>query len=578
MKICFIWVEKFRNFENFGFNLSSSQKFKYDSKNNILSRIKIDPLPVNFFGERIEDVVGIIGKNGAGKSNAIELICKILKGAKTSLQTNFLIIVEEDGNLFCYYSGYFMDSPKADFAIGTIQYNGNINPLKIVFFSNVFDERKNEFDREVADISLNKTISRSPFLRRNKSSNFESQIDFINTRIFPTLNIEVPSKIQLTSKVWMTRFSDSNDRLLYGDDNDKIRNFKKDFRERLRDIIPENKFIHLLRFGFFFETYDNYSKRMGINRLISHQLFGTLVEFIANVEKLRTTEEITAALIDYLDDEFAKISHDTVSPEIFKMEGKGGYYMIEKINRQIRFLKNIKSSIPNLELKYNSEGMRNRGVEYFTLPFIPNSTNDFIYELISLFSESNIFDINWIGISSGHKAYLNLYASIHKQLRLVRSSNLLLCIDEGDLYLHPIWQIEFFDKLISILPKLFSGNIQLVLTSHSPFLLSDLPKQNITILDISTNNCSIDGIDLPNNTFGGNLYELFSKPFFLGNKRISDFAYNKISELINSIGNKQLSVEEKKERSEIADLIGDEIIRFRIKQMLENDNDTRTFK
>ena len=577
MKICYIWVNRFRNFEHFGFNLSSSEKFKYDYENNLLEKQNVTPLPLNFFGESICDVTGIIGKNGAGKSNAVELICKVLKGSKTSLQTDFIIIVEYSGKLICYHSFLNGNVPNADFEISFENYSGNVNPLKVVFFSNVFDERKNEFDREVADISLNKTISRTPLFRRNKTPNFKTQIDFINTKLFPSLNIEVPTKIQFTSKVWMTRYGDSNDRFLY-DDNGSIREFKKVFRDRIRDIKPENKFIHLLRFGFFFETYNNYYKRTGLNRIGHTFLFGRITEFIEKVEKLRTTEEISVALIDYLEEEFAKISHESLPSQLTKEEMKIGYMAIEKINRQIRFLKTMKYSIPSLELEYNSEGSRNRGVEYFNIPFTLNSSSDFIYELISLVADSNVFEINWIGISSGHKAYLNLYSSIYKELRSIRTQNLLLCIDEGDLYLHPVWQIEFFDKLIKSLPILFSGNIQLVLTSHSPFLLSDLPKQNITIFDTSTNSCSMDGLYLQNNTFGGNLYELFSKPFFLGNKRISDFAYNKISELINSIENRQLSIKEEKERLGIAELIGDEIIKFRIKQMLENDNNTRTFK
>jgi predicted ATP-binding protein involved in virulence len=147
----------------------------------------------------------------------------------------------------------------------------------------------------------------------------------------------------------------------------------------------------------------------------------------------------------------------------------------------------------------------------------------------------------------------------------------LICIDEGDLYLHPKWQIEFFDKLLKVLPSIYSGNIQLILTSHSPFLLSDLPKQNITILDRDQENSTLDGYKLKMNTFGGNLYDLYSEPFFLGNKRTSDFAYSKIKDLIKKVENKDYTIKEKEELIKLNDILGDEIIQYRIKKILGND-------
>jgi ABC-type Na+ transport system ATPase subunit NatA len=176
MKICYIWIEKFRNFENFGFNLSSSHKFKYDAENNVLVKKDLDNLPSNFFGERVADVVGIIGKNGSGKSNAVELVCKMLKGAKTSLQTNYFVIVEEDDDLVCHFSFTNKNLPKSEFKISFVEYKGSVNPLKVVFFSNVFDERRHEFSNEVSDISVNNLFTRQRFLRRNNVSDFEKQI------------------------------------------------------------------------------------------------------------------------------------------------------------------------------------------------------------------------------------------------------------------------------------------------------------------------------------------------------------------------------------------------------------------
>jgi len=57
-KICYIWIRDYRNFKNFGFNLSSTVKFDFDVENFKLSRKEINNVPKNFFGYDISDVVG----------------------------------------------------------------------------------------------------------------------------------------------------------------------------------------------------------------------------------------------------------------------------------------------------------------------------------------------------------------------------------------------------------------------------------------------------------------------------------------------------------------------------------------
>ncbi|SUX45672.1 AAA family ATPase [Chryseobacterium indoltheticum] len=200
---------------------------------------------------------------------------------------------------------------------------------------------------------------------------------------------------------------------------------------------------------------------------------------------------------------------------------------------------------------------------------IQTKSSKLVNDFIKFFDGETFYDINWIGISSGHKAYLNLFATLFDELRYSKQQNLFLCIDEGDLYLHPKWQTEFFSKLIKILPRIYSGKIQLLLTSHSPFLISDLPNQNITILD--SINGSKNGTELSIKTFGGNLYDLYSEPFFLENKKTSDFAYNHIKNIIQNIEseNKEFT---KNEITKLVDIIGDEIIRFRLSKLIEKND------
>jgi hypothetical protein len=576
MKVCFIWVEKFRNFENLAFNISSSTKFYYDPNKNKLTKKNIESLPKDFFGESIEDVVGIVGKNGSGKTNAIELVCKILKGSKSSLPTNFILIIESEGTFTCYYLLSNLEHPTADFNIDIREYESHINPLKVVFFSNVFDDRRKDFGREVSDISINTSFYRPSIYRTDRIGDFEKQISLINSKIFAALNIEIPTKVQFTSRVWSNRFNASMERNIYGEYYERIKEFRKFFRDRVREIIPENKFIHLFRFGFFFEIVIDFLKTYKYND--ERNLFADLDKFLKYLEDIKYTEEITEQLIDYLEEKIYKANPDQLDFLSSRSEPRRDNLSIEKIKSQIEFVKNIKYPIGNMKIDYNSEGARNTNLEYFTFKYETDFSKEFINEFIRLFSGNTFFEINWLGISSGHKAYLNLFSSLFHELRRTKQTNLLLCIDEGDLYLHPRWQIEFFDKLLTIMPLIYSGKTQLILTSHSPFLLSDLPNQSITILDREFPGSALNGIDLDVKTFGGNLYDLYSEPFFLGSSRTSDFAYNKIKKLIETVEGKLLLEQNKNELLKLTNLIGDEVIQFRIKKVLDNDKDSGTLK
>lgn len=575
MKICYIWVEKFRNFENLGLNLSSSVKFKYDIIDNILAQNFNEDLPSNFFGESIKDVTGIIGKNGSGKSNALELICKALKGGKSDINSPFFIITEENKKYICYHNFKSKIPPRSDLKIELEEYPGKINPLKVVFFSNVFDERRNDFNSDVSDISVNNLSSRNFFVARNKRlSDFQKQINFIQSKYFNSLEIELPTKIIISNKIWLPKYNFSSQREMYSNNYEKINEIRKNFRLRVRELIPQNKFIQTIKYGFFFDIYDkiirDYRRRGGYTT----ELINEFNLFIKDISFNGYTDEFTDELIEFVEKKIYLLDQEQFDLFSFYNEEEHSSFNNTKrplIIEQLEFLKDLKFLFSNLNIEATNENSRNRIAENFIIDYSSKSSIKIINDFIRLFESSNYIDVNWLGISSGHKAYLNLFSSIFEEIRNSRTQNLLLCIDEGDLYLHPKWQIEFFSKLITVLPKIYSGSTQLVLTSHSPFLLSDLPKQNITILDDQFLNSTFNGIDLKLNTFGGNLYDLYSEPFFLGNRRTSDFAYDKIKELIESAENKKFSITEKNELLKLSNLVGDEIIQFRINKLLKND-------
>jgi len=140
------------------------------------------------------------------------------------------------------------------------------------------------------------------------------------------------------------------------------------------------------------------------------------------------------------------------------------------------------------------------------------------------------FGINFHSLSSGEKSFLNILLDILYQLQTT-NKNITFLIDEPDNSFHPYWQKNFIFELMKTL-KSFEVNIKIIITSHSPFLLSDIPKRNIIFLDKEENgNCKVlfhDEVLSKKQTFGANIHTLLSDSFFMEDGLMGEFAKNKI--------------------------------------------------
>ena len=75
MELVYLWISKYKNIENQGFNLNSKWQVEYNDQTKELKVEKRNPQPIaNFFGEHISNVTAIVGENGAGKSSLMDLL------------------------------------------------------------------------------------------------------------------------------------------------------------------------------------------------------------------------------------------------------------------------------------------------------------------------------------------------------------------------------------------------------------------------------------------------------------------------------------------------------------------------
>lgn len=112
--------------------------------------------------------------------------------------------------------------------------------------------------------------------------------------------------------------------------------------------------------------------------------------------------------------------------------------------------------------------------------------------------------------------------------------NVVVFFDEAETSLHPEWQRRFLHNTLCFLQRFGEGyNVQVVLATHSPILLSDIPKGNVHFLlgndtDREAQRASLQELK---NTFAANIYDLYQMSFFLKNGPIGEFAKGKLESL-----------------------------------------------
>jgi hypothetical protein len=174
-------------------------------------------------------------------------------------------------------------------------------------------------------------------------------------------------------------------------------------------------------------------------------------------------------------------------------------------------------------------------------------------------------------ISSGEYSMLILLGRLNSILdnENAKSKTILLLIDEAELGLHPQWQKNFISNLLDFINKRFvKHNLQIVLTSHSPFILSDIPKHCVILLDKNESNVVVTkGLAKSHNTFGTNIHELFTDSFFLQDGLMGEFSRKKINELINSINKAGKDIDFESYQKKI-NIIGEPFLRNKITELL----------
>ncbi len=644
----YIWVEKYRCFENMEFNLSAKYNFHYDKNNCELTfEDHSEDYVENFFGENI-DLAAVIGNNGAGKTTLIKMICENIPEGCGGIQTNCIVVVQVDNTLICYY---YLNSRKED----------ALKELSVRSYTDTNILRINLAEQKTHN---GNTVYKE---NRNSKATYYPQL-FLHGRLYGVDNKRINTNVRFIRLTQTLDHSDyceelygvtdlSTSRILWKQHDDTLREFQNS--EELG--LPKDGTIAYFHYNFdkqidFFCNYmkkrnpdciipfkqpecvevsidtdvskalielkedksknkasedekkeirmmvsDFWNEEIRMTRNLHTELSkGVILNCIRSLASLQTDNQKLFGIIKSVMRDISKSSHHSIynkcrqllnmlQIEIDEYKRLGSFnstFFNDYINKHLNFLEFINT----LKTQVNNP----RFVNSFTISLEETDISanhshfnvlcgieKFYYEYKKITIWYDFLHFSW-GLSSGEMALLNIYSrflSIAKkdtndkyilavdQIGTNSVDNAIIFIDEADMLLHPDWQQKYINYLIPFLKDIYSGtHLQLIIATHSPSMLSDIPKQNVIYLcsrkDKDEWNYYVDEPANHAETFGANIFRLYNDAFFLQEGAIGAFAEKKLTELLKTIDN---SANEKAEEiHKLIRLIGDPYLKTKV--------------
>lgn len=623
-------------FNDCGINFTDDFEVSYDSKTRVLSIKKIkSKIPQDFYSLNGSNVVNqvtcIVGKNGSGKTSLLKHIYGTdLMDMRDEISERYpywstIQVMEYAGNIFIYHNQENLTVESDDTACQVFQYlgdkrknlvseileDGNYAHTTKIFISNDYYVALNQnmtmkgYQQKIAFTPYDLSVIQSGFLERVAKIQrgiivLRNPVYYFNNHLRSHTNKQ---NLQNVLYCLLLRAI-------------KEQNLKKEFKY-LNDI--KITFQRICKSDAFIEPYGLYRLIIGRythEKIIYDKIEQKELEQFANSHSIVLDKDLLkiCAVHAFVIDKFSK-ENETIDSNLtvnliteillalldFELNICNlDSYEIEDL-LQI-FEKNISSKYKDnddviklqmSELEYYQEAYRSiTKLKSYTPCICEQNTFvlddesrflDYIYEELEAHN-GFVFKYFWLsyGCSAGERAYLNIFSYLNAILnyRLFSDSavygfnkNILLFLDEPDLYCHPEWQRKMMFEIIKMLELLYSGySFHIILTTHSPLFLSDIPKENILLLKESeSGGFKVTKCEKP--TFGANIFDLYSDNFFLVSF-IGEFAQHKIGNAIKQIAkcyNQEDSLikEQIYFLEDVVELIGEPILKNKLKNMLK---------
>ena len=553
----------------------------FENQDGKVTEIKCeDSVPENLYEKSGLDIQisALVGKNGSGKSSLLELLyasCYVIaisqkilydemvdvEGLKVAIfyniGNNYYEIEITNSEVKCYNINDETKTTKEndevlkDFFFYTIAVNYSLYGLNEKVLGNWISALFHKNDGYQTPLVIN------PY-RREGNINVNSELHLAQTRLIT--NILLTDNKEILSGKEIDSVCFELDSKKYKDKKEKeniiVESSKATFDEIYEKLYKEN---HILekdkeKENPHFEDLMNYilCKIKKISEVYKEY------RDIAPFEGNKVSQKFLEKLVDDKSHITLKLRQVLNIIRFNLLEDKDSKWE-EKENGVLHFKLKIDDFIKRIKEVNTSNPKKDELIPIGCYRFIINVKND---------TKNNDSVSNINVMSSGEQHLVHTMQSVLYHILNVNSVHnskesknkyeyINIIFDEIELYFHPEYQRRFVFELLERLDSLKKGNhipkikgINILFCTHSPFILSDIPKQNVLSL----------GEKKDFKTFGANITTLLANSFFMENL-IGEFAKNKINEVIRWI------TQDKEDILKTIKLIDEPILRNKLIEM-----------
>lgn len=556
-ELLYVYIKKIdRCFEDTYFNFTNDYDIEYDYDNKRLKIVKKDAsVLTNFLSNKIKSINLIVGKNGCGKTTLFDLLGLMLDDRYDVFNLDYKD--ERSGWFALYKCGSTNEFYVEGFNCKLLfleNYIGNeeikqmysihftydfiTNNIKEISFSGSYEHHDCPFvfyNQEIRNSSLfpqtnPKIIDRDDYsylINRKYIKNGK----LTHLYYLATNNYDFFKEIENESLAIVIRIKNES----YYDDEgnfDLLFNSKVNNDEYLKLEIKDRYRYNLLKT----EIYDIYHNVIKKNEE-KHDKYlielKNLEQFDTIINKINLICKITCKYLDTINGNGLGVSFgyyeflDEICNKINQLSDKyiNYSYAIEKSNIFSRI-----NEVCEIKINLNDQFDQN------------------VFSLLELYEMGNngpsllgdfkkVFKVHLNNnISEGELQLINTYSGIYYALtnEYKNQKSVIILLDEPDKSFHPMWISSFIDNLVKLVESIDNDmKYQFIISTHSPFMLSDVPKDCITCIDIVDHQRIVSKAK---KSFASNYYDIIKDTFFLEDS-VGMFAKRKINEMIEVINN-----------------------------------------
>ena len=527
------------------FNFSDEFKVDFNFETN---ELKIDKNPdyiKNFYGESIYNISPIVGINGIGKTTVLNIISGyspdkfdqdpdnqyffLFEIGKHENKVRFKISLQNlsVANLSEYGESPFYRNQDGSFELDSGYYDGTQNILYV-----------NLLNRGRGTLRYRTTLNQMGLARFIHSYLWLSGRNIISSVLSCSLEIESYGLKPMPREIKAIEFLIYKS--IYNIFYDEVKLIKKFLSEPL------------------LSKCENYLEENVSNHEDSG--FNLLLDIVKELDKNEVKDETRKIIKEYVESII-----DIVN--IFREIRDNGSLIDNKYSSiLLKYINNNRSLFEKLNdklLRYtkSKELVNDRyiSLKKYNNDYVLNETPDY---------HMSTGEGNLIEIFSRVYSYLLMYEK--------NAEDIILIVDELETGMHLEWSRRLINILIKNLSEILEtegmeNKIQLIFTTHSPYMLSDIKPGNVTMLEKNQETGYSEGKVLQN-TFAKNIQEIMKENLI--DNIYGDFALAKINSMISRLNGEEGNEEELLKEIH---LISEPILRNKLLEMYDKKYNTSEF-